>query len=140
MSSRHTPPLDPSPVHLLILITEDKEAGQEGSETLVTSANCPGGPAKPRSLNTSDIVDADAWQLPRWATSGDFGDYLQHYTAFVCILPCAHSSSRWRGAHFIQRYMTILVNQQHFYCDLCARKMIFFHRPIENNGLIRHHK
>jgi len=70
-------------VHLLILSGPDKDTGQAGSETLVTSANCPGGPAKPRSMNTRSIVGVGAWQLPWRATSGGFGDYLQHHKAFV---------------------------------------------------------
>lgn len=65
-----------------ILILLDKEGGQQGSAELVTSANCPGGPAKPQSPNTSALVGVDTWEdsgiCHGRTTSGGAGDYLQH--------------------------------------------------------------
>ncbi|KAL6472387.1 hypothetical protein MHYP_G00185750 [Metynnis hypsauchen] len=49
-------------VKLLTLISLDKEGGQGGSAVLVTSANCPGGPAKLHSTNTSALVGVDTWE------------------------------------------------------------------------------
>lgn len=48
-----------SEVHPLPLVLPDKAQGQRGSGLLVTSANCPDGPASPVLFNTSRSVGVE---------------------------------------------------------------------------------